>query len=399
MARSIHLVGSLIASAVIASTAAPLTAQACATGTRASLVFDGVNDYVKIPHNPAIDGFTNFTLEVWFKAAPTGPLYRTLIDKGGENHYLLGVFQQAATHIEGTLVFENGPNVLNNTWRHLALTGAGSNLVFYLDGIVIAAGTYNAPLGTVTDNLHLGAFLGPLQYHDHWNGAIDEVRIWNVTRSQAQINANRLYVLSGSEPGLMAYYRFDNTSGQIVVNSATATGAALDGTLGPDAIPTAEDPFFSTADYPPMYYCVSNPGQANSALARLEINGAGAGTVPGPFPVSVPGGTSLTFSWAGPVNMPYALALGPLNVNNANLGCVGLVDIGTPPFYGDLFFFMDGLALPGSLLYVLSASGTSSQVFTVPQAAAGLSFTCQGVVFQPFGCPVVLTSAFTVSVP
>src|SRR4029079_3883343 len=104
-------------------------------------------------------------------------------------------------------------------------------------------------------------------FYDHWAGAIDDVRIWSVTRTAAQIDGNRLYTLAGNEPGLVAYYKFDATSGQTVVNSA-ATGAALDGTLGADATATAEDPTFSTTDTAPMLYCsVSGTGQPNSTAA------------------------------------------------------------------------------------------------------------------------------------
>jgi hypothetical protein len=378
----------------------PVVGQTCAPGTRGSLVFDGVDDMVRIPHDPVIDGMTNFTFEVWLKASPTGGLYRTIMDKGGENHYLVGVFQQAAFHIESALVFNDGPIVTDGIWRHLAITGAGNNLTMYIDGVLVAVGTYTAPLSVVTADLHFGAFKGVTNFFDHWSGALDDIRIWNVARTHAQIDANRLYVLNGSEPGLVAYYRFDQAPGQTVINSATSTGSALDGTLGPDAAATSQDPTFSTTEFPPMYYCASGTGQPNSAAARLQINGAGAGVTPGPFAVSVAGGTNLTMSWNGPANMPFALVTGYLNANNFNFGCVGVVDIGTPPFFADIDVFFDGASYPGSLFYVMSNSGAAVQVFSVPQTAQGLSIAVQGIVFQPSGsgCPVVLTAAFNVSV-
>jgi hypothetical protein len=42
-------------------------------------------------------------------------------------------------------------------------------------------------------------------------GQIAEVRIWNKSLTQAQIIANMHKPLTGAEPGLVAYYRFENS--------------------------------------------------------------------------------------------------------------------------------------------------------------------------------------------
>ncbi len=60
-------------------------------------------------------------------------------------------------------------------------------------------------------------------------GAIDDVRVWNVARSAADIAANRNTALTGSETGLTLNLRFDEASGTAVANSAAATAAATPG--------------------------------------------------------------------------------------------------------------------------------------------------------------------------
>ena len=377
----------------------PNPAQTCAPGTRGALLFDGVDDYVTIPTNAALDGLTNFTFEAWFRATANGPSFRTLFDKGGGTPYLIAAFPQVGAFLNGNLVIQAGGSVFQNFWRHFALTGSGNNLTVYLDGQIVGSGSYTSPLSSNTADLHLGASTAGGPFFDHWSGGIDDVRIWNVARTQQQIDDNRLYVLTGSEPGLVAYWRFD-APGQTVVNSATATGSALNGTLGPDAATSSQDPTFTTADFAPMFYCVSGSGQPNSTLARLQVNDLGLGTTPGPFTAPVMGGSTLTFAWFGPANQPFSLAYGPLNTNNFNFGCVGIIDIGTPPVYADVDFFMNGLFYPGNLLYVLSNAGTAHQTFTVPQAALGASVTIQGLVQQPVGngCPFVMTAAFVITV-
>ena len=67
-----------------------------------------------------------------------------------------------------------------------------------------------------------------------YQGALDEVRIWSVQRSQAQIAANMYNELSGSENNLKAYYNFNQgTPGGN--NGAITEATALAGNNAPQA--------------------------------------------------------------------------------------------------------------------------------------------------------------------
>jgi hypothetical protein len=46
-----------------------------------------------------------------------------------------------------------------------------------------------------------------------WVGVMDELRIWSIAKTPAEINRDMKVVLKGTEPGLVAYYRFDEGSG------------------------------------------------------------------------------------------------------------------------------------------------------------------------------------------
>jgi hypothetical protein len=73
-----------------------------------------------------------------------------------------------------------------------------------------------APAGTPTMNFFPGIVtLGASQTFgtNGWTGVMDEVRIWSVAKTPAEIMANMKVVLKGTEPGLVAYYRFDEGSG------------------------------------------------------------------------------------------------------------------------------------------------------------------------------------------
>ena len=51
-----------------------------------------------------------------------------------------------------------------------------------------------------------------------FEGQMDEVRIWSVARTPAQIQANMYRYLSGNEADLQVYYTFDEGTGNIVTD-------------------------------------------------------------------------------------------------------------------------------------------------------------------------------------
>ena len=83
--------------------------------------------------------------------------------------------------------------------------------------------SYPAPLGNLLTIGTTPQFSGP----PGWQGKIDELRVWNVFRTADQIKANMRVLLKGTEPGLIAYYKFDEGLG-LATSDATrdATNAA-----------------------------------------------------------------------------------------------------------------------------------------------------------------------------
>src|SRR5439155_19228199 len=62
----------------------------------------------------------------------------------------------------------------------------------------------------------------------YFKGAIDEVEIWNAARSQAAIQGDMFRKLTGSEPGLAAYWRFEENGASV----QDLTGHGNSGYLG-----------------------------------------------------------------------------------------------------------------------------------------------------------------------
>ena len=69
----------------------------------------------------------------------------------------------------------------------------------------------------------------------NFQGLIDEVRVWNVARSEVEIQSAMSTPLSGNEPGLVGYWKLDEGSGQIAYDSiANGNNGQLGTTPGVD---------------------------------------------------------------------------------------------------------------------------------------------------------------------
>jgi hypothetical protein len=173
-----------------------------------ALDFDGVNDYVEVPDVPLLDITNNYTLESWFKADGFGGL-RGLISKyqtSGANGYFLRL-NDNNLDFDGTTA--SGLNLQAGRWYHVAAVNNNGVRTLHLNGV--AQTLSGAPL-TVQANanaLRIGSdFNG--RYFD---GQVEEARVWNVVRTEDEIRDEMHKALSGGEPGLAVYYRFDHVSG------------------------------------------------------------------------------------------------------------------------------------------------------------------------------------------
>lgn len=166
-----------------------------------SLSFKG--GYVKLPINMP----KTYTKEAWIYGDALSGAHN-IISGGpsvGEHALYVNAGVLSAGH-NGTwnYVVDNVPLDIH-TWYHVALTyDASGTMKLYKNGSIVATRT-NVPTFTGSA-VRIGSFEpgGNLFY-----GAIDEVRIWNKALSQAEIQENMNCELSTGQPGLVAYYKFN----------------------------------------------------------------------------------------------------------------------------------------------------------------------------------------------
>lgn len=144
---------------------------------------------------------------------------------------------------------------------------------------------------------------------------------------------------------------------------------------------------------------ISGAGQANSTSAALNISfqGGGAG-IPGPFVATVPTGTQFPIYVSGPPGMPFIVLASFETSFHSSFGCLGKLDLGTPPNFFDVFVILDGTTFPGSLFATIPPGGQFYLSLSTNGLPQGLVFGLQAIVAQPPGsaCPYQFTTTHIV---
>ena len=180
-----------------------------------ALSFDGGDDYVDVGSPTWHQG--DFTWELW--AFLRDDRDQMLINHGtgyGGNGAYLNWFENKIYLTAGTQQAYTKVNPFPlNTWAHIAAVKQGSNVKIYVNGEEqtdtsnFSSQQIDAPSG----NMWVGKFSTGIQ---PVNGLIDEVRIWNVARSERDIKDNLNRQLEGNESELAGYWNFDEGSGDTV---------------------------------------------------------------------------------------------------------------------------------------------------------------------------------------
>lgn len=204
----------------------------CFGGSRQALDFDGNNDYVFANLNSSFSNVLTIETYIYFKNL-TNQQNFIHINDGGVNRRIvpykdpsnvINLF--AADASNNADVVSTNYVVEANVWYHIAFVYNNRQVYIYINGELYADEVmdYNYSLDG-SDRLYFAADWGTGFLS---NIKLDEVRIWNTARTQAQIQENMMKTLAGNEPGLVAYYRFDQYNGTILYDM---TSNGNDGTL------------------------------------------------------------------------------------------------------------------------------------------------------------------------
>ncbi len=189
----------------------------------------GTDDYVGVTDENSLDLGSTGTLEAWINIS-SHTTSGGIIHKGdnsglGDEAYLLSLGAGSNTIVFtlrdgfGSDSITSTTALSTNTWYHVAGvwdTGATNKMTIYINGVNDQTGASARSPRNSAGGLNIGKqFTAGAGSYYPFDGLIDEVRIWNIARNQSDIRDYMCRKLSGSENGLVGYWRFDQESASI----------------------------------------------------------------------------------------------------------------------------------------------------------------------------------------
>lgn len=208
-----------------------LNAPTTNTGGNAINITGAAGNYITVPHSTSnnLGAGTTYTIEAWIKV--TDATNNTIVDKGDYNF----LFQTHSNGNQGLGLYNrsfgwiySAGTIPTNQWVHVAVTYNNRAVTFYKDGVV--QGTYTASTNSTGDNgvMTIGRQSPTTCACNIFDGSMDELRLWNVAKTQTEIQASMNSTVPANSTGLAAYYKFDEGAGSAV---ADATANANNGTV------------------------------------------------------------------------------------------------------------------------------------------------------------------------
>jgi hypothetical protein len=206
------------------SNAVSVAANAISTGK--ALVFDGNDDYVSI--GTPLSSNSSYTKEAWIYVTKDPMQPTNILSSYRSPFWIYGGQLRAGNNVPSEEVIDP-KNFPTNSWVHVAVSfDATTNaLRLYRNGVLVNSTI--SEYSYVSENNYIGAWFNGTSTESFMGGNMDEVRIWNVSRTAGEIKNGMYGTVAGNTPGLIAYYKMNEGSGT-AVNNSTAAGAA-DGTL------------------------------------------------------------------------------------------------------------------------------------------------------------------------
>lgn len=283
---------------VVLTWAAPAHAQ---VGTSFLVFPESGGGYVEIPHATDLNPTTAITIEAWLYPTTQSATCVSLVGKSYPQAYWFGLCSQYLRfYARGSGSYRDSTGqVPLGQWTHVAVTHDGRFQKFYIDGTL--QGEFDlgeGPLTTSTTPVNIGS---DPSYRYTPRGAMHEVRLWSIARTQAAIQGDRLMRISTARPGLVAVWPLDVNANDVfgVHNGTLMGGARFGSTPSIDCgysywIATAAHLGGSGGSMWATDFAAFNPGTAPATLAlyMLPRDGDNAGITP--IARSVSNGQTLT---------------------------------------------------------------------------------------------------------
>ena len=225
--------------------------------------FNGTSNYVSVPNSNSINPKYKMTISSWARLNTGTNGYRWIArySSCGGSPYFFGINSgnKLVLAINDTN-YTNGVSFINDgDWHYFTATYDQGNITYYIDGNKI--GTESIAATSInTGSSYLG--FGGNYCNQYWPGLIDEIKIYNYTRTPEQIRqdmfgtANPAISSSDILPEPISHWSFDEQTGQTAYDKASNKN----GTLGADTSIASDDPTWKTNSNCKTNGCLSFDG-------------------------------------------------------------------------------------------------------------------------------------------
>lgn len=213
----------------------PVSGQKDDIGSGRALLFDGADDYVDFG-----DIFDDVALPVsisawiWVDPSKTGQtpifasqdklsLYDGFWMVVNPTHLFCGYGDGFGYNLPQYRREMSAPhNGIAGEWTHVcAVIKGATDMSLYINGVRVEAtiptGQTNNPMSSFHPDEVATSGTWTTNNATHWfKGMIDELRVWNIALSTTQIRDEMCRKLSGNEVGLIGYWTFNETAGNLV---------------------------------------------------------------------------------------------------------------------------------------------------------------------------------------
>lgn len=249
-----------------------------------SLNFDGADDAVSLGNVLNFDITDTFAIQVWVKQDPGQP-DQQIISKLDSNYRGWGL---AMSYGAPTIFFVDNlgqdqvlayadVSINDSQWHSITVNHLGNGLFFFIVDSAFATVITNdmgAVDSVITDaNAMIGASDLSNQPMEFFKGNFDELRIWDTVIGPGQLY-DMSKELTGNEPHLIGYYKFDhaNASCDVVDYSSSGNHGVRQGVQGNNNLPQFSiDIPTITAKTPPAMVNCSLVGLPETRIGSLNI--------------------------------------------------------------------------------------------------------------------------------
>ncbi|RPI20553.1 MAG: LamG domain-containing protein, partial [Acidobacteria bacterium] len=181
------------------------------------VLFEGYptdHGYISVPHHPLLNfNGTGFTFEAWVSMDNTGDsCCHSIAGKNFINNWWVGTVWVGSNQVLRSIlagVDMQAGVIPNSTWTHIAVTYDGTRRIHYINGEKVGERVETLAAGGGYSDMRFGSDVSWL-YTPH--GSLNEMRLWNIARTQAQIRASLNQQMLNPLPGLLGAWSMSGTN-------------------------------------------------------------------------------------------------------------------------------------------------------------------------------------------